>query len=125
MHLVNDDNMAKPFAIIIAAGPANTVRHATSLAHVERAVRCLNAIDLRVRPIDHRTADHVRGHTLLCRLAYDVHAWAPPLVFEDEALARDRQTREPRAVRNKPRAVRNKKVQRSGPTAGGTGMCSQ
>jgi hypothetical protein len=39
---------------------------------VERAFRSLKTMDLKVRPIHHRTADRVRAHILLCMLAYYV-----------------------------------------------------
>ena len=48
------------------------VRNYKSLANVERAFRSLKTIDLKVRPIHHRTADRVRAHILLCMLAYYV-----------------------------------------------------
>ena len=77
---------------------ADTVRHAQSLAHGERALWCLNEIDLRARPIYYRTADHVRGNTWFCACSRSTnglrHAWAPLLV-EDKALARDPQMRDP------------------------------
>ena len=63
------------------------VRNYKSLAQVERAFRSLKTVDLKVRPIHHRTADRVRAHILLCMLAYYVQwhmreAWAP-LMFAD------------------------------------------
>jgi transposase len=51
---------------------ADTVRHYKSLAHVERAFRCLKGMDLRVRPIYLRTPEHVRAHIFLCMLSYYV-----------------------------------------------------
>ena len=48
------------------------VRNYKSLANVERAFRSLKTIDLKVRPIHHRTADRVRAHIFLCMLAYYV-----------------------------------------------------
>jgi len=98
---------------------ADAVRHYKGLAQVERAFRCLKGIDLRVRPIHHRTADHVRAHFFLCLLAYYVEwhlrrAWAP-LLFEDETLARDRQTRDPVAPARPSEAARQKKAQRQTP----------
>ncbi len=58
------------------------------LAKVERAFRRLKTMDLKVRPIHHRLADRVRGHVLLCVLAYYA-AWhmrdaLKPILFEDE-----------------------------------------
>ncbi|MGH8510923.1 MAG: IS1634 family transposase [Gammaproteobacteria bacterium] len=66
---------------------ADCVRNYKSLANVERAFRSLKTIDLKVRPIHHRSADRVRAHILLCMLAYYVEwhmreAWAP-LMFAD------------------------------------------
>ena len=51
---------------------ADCVRHYKSLANVERAFRSLETIDLKVRPIHHRTADRVRAHILRCMLSYYV-----------------------------------------------------
>jgi len=70
---------------------AETVRRYKSLAEVERAFRSLKTLDLKIRPIHHRTADRVRGHILLCMLAYYVEwhlreAWRP-LLFADEDQA--------------------------------------
>ncbi len=53
---------------------ADCVRNYKALANVERAFRSLKTIDLKVRPIHHRTADRVRAHIFLCLLAYYV-AW--------------------------------------------------
>ncbi|PYR33834.1 MAG: IS1634 family transposase [Acidobacteria bacterium] len=95
---------------------ADAVRQYKNLAQVERAFRCLKGIDVRVRPIYHRTDDHVRAHIFLCMLAYYVEwhlrrAWAP-LLFEDETLPRDRQTRDPVAPAQPSSAARQKKVLR-------------
>jgi hypothetical protein len=66
---------------------ANCVRNYKALANVERAFRSLKTIDLKVRPIHHRTADRVRAHIFLCLLAYYVEwhmreAWRE-LMFAD------------------------------------------
>jgi hypothetical protein len=66
------------------------VRNYKSLANVERAFRSLKTIDLKVRPIHHRTADRVRSHVFLCMLAYHVEwhmreAWRE-LMFADTQL---------------------------------------
>ena len=63
------------------------VRHYKSLANVERAFRSMKTIDLKVRPIHHRTADRVRSHIFLCMLSYYVEwhmreAWRE-LMFAD------------------------------------------
>jgi transposase len=77
----------------------DTVRSYKRLAEVERAFRCLKGIDLRVRPIRHRTEERVPAHIFLCLLAYYVEwhlrrSWAP-LLFEDEERREERQRRDP------------------------------
>ena len=74
------------------------VRTYKSLANVERAFRSLKTVDLKVRPIHHRTADRVRAHIFLCMLAYYVEwhmreAWRE-LMFAD-ADQQAKQTRDP------------------------------
>jgi transposase len=66
---------------------ADCVRNYKALSNVERAFRSLKTVDLKVRPIHHRTADRVRAHILLCMLAYYVEwhmreAWRE-LMFAD------------------------------------------
>lgn len=66
---------------------ADCVRNYKALANVERAFRSLKTVDLKVRPIHHRTAARVRAHILLCMLAYYVEwhlreAWRE-LMFAD------------------------------------------
>jgi transposase len=73
-------------------GPA-CVRSYKALAQVERAFRSLKTIDLKVRPIHHRTADRVRAHILLCTLAYYVEwhmreAWRELLFADPEPQAK-------------------------------------
>jgi hypothetical protein len=97
--------------------PEDTVRHYKGLSRVERAFRCLKGIDLRVRPIRHRTDDHVRAHIFLCLLAYYVEwhlrqAWAP-LLFHDDELEATRATRDPVAAPTPSRTARRKKAQRT------------
>ena len=67
---------------------ADTVRAYKRLSTVERAFRSLKTVDLKVRPVFHRTAERVRAHVLLCMLAYYVE-WhmrqrLAPLLFDDE-----------------------------------------
>jgi Transposase DDE domain len=95
---------------------ADTVRTYKNLAVVERVFRCLKGIDLRVRPIYHRTAPRVRAHFFLCLLAYYVE-WhlrdaLRPLLFEDEQLPQDRLTRDPVAPAQPSPAVKRKKAVR-------------
>ena len=57
------------------------------LSQVERAFRSLKTTDLDIRPIHHRRARRVRGHVLLCMLAYYV-TWhmqqaLAPMLFTD------------------------------------------
>ena len=64
------------------------VRAYKRLSAVECAFRSLKTVDLKVRPVFHRTAERVRAHVLLCMLAYYVE-WhmrraLAPLLFDDE-----------------------------------------
>jgi transposase len=77
----------------------DSVRSYKRLSQVERAFRSLKSVDLMVRPIFHRIEPRVRAHIFLCMLAYHVEwhlrrAWAP-LLFADEELETDRDTRDP------------------------------
>jgi len=78
---------------------ADVVRGYKSLAHVERAFRCLKGVDLKVRPIWLRTEAHVKAHVLLCVLAYYVEwhmrAALAELLYADEELPARRATRDP------------------------------
>jgi transposase len=96
----------------------DTVRAYKGLSHVEQAFRCLKT-DLKVRPIRHRTAEHVRAHIFLCLLAYYVE-WhlrkaLAPVLFEDEELESDRQTRHPVAPAQPSASVKKKKAERKTP----------
>ena len=66
----------------------HTVRAYQRLSAVERAFRCLKTVDLKVRPIFHRTADRVRAHGLICLLAcyveWHLRARLKSLLFDDE-----------------------------------------
>ena len=97
----------------------DTVRHYKSLAQVERAFRCLKGMDLRVRPLYHRTADHVRAHIFLCLLAYYVE-WhmrqaLAPILFADEELDQDRKRRDPVAPAQPSVSAKRKKAHRRTP----------
>lgn len=94
----------------------DTVRGYKLLSEVETAFRCLKGVDLRVRPIFHRTEDHVRAHFFLCMLAYYVE-WhmrraLAPVLFEDESLSEDRSRRDPVAQAEPSVAVKAKKKRR-------------
>jgi transposase len=92
------------------------VRNYKALANVERAFRSLKTIDLKVRPIHHRTADRVRAHILLCMLAYYVEwhmreAWRE-LMFADTDQ-RAKATRDPVAKALRSKAALAKVVRRA------------
>ncbi len=66
----------------------DTVRTYKGLSAVEWAFRSLKTMDLKVRPFFHRLAERIRGHVLLCMLAYYVE-WhmrrsLAPLLFDDQ-----------------------------------------
>ena len=87
------------------------VRNYKSLAQVERAFRSLKTVDLKVRPIHHRTAHRVRAHILLCVLAYYVEwhmreAWRE-LMFADTEQAL-KQQRDPVAPAQRSASARAK-----------------
>ena len=84
------------------------VRNYKSLANVERAFRSLKTIDLKVRPIHHRTADRVRAHIFLCMLAYYVEwhmreAWRELMFADTEQRAKA--TRDPVAPAKRSKAA--------------------
>jgi transposase len=93
--------------------PEATVRSSKSLSEVERAFRCLKGMELRVRPIHHRTEERVPAHIFLCLLAYYVEwhlrrAWAP-LLFEDEERREERERRDPIGPAKPSESARQKK----------------
>ena len=75
-----------------------TVRSYKLLTQVERAIRSMKTIDLKVRPIHHHLEKRVRAHFLLCMLAYYVQwhmvqAWRPLLFCDEDQAAKA--TRDP------------------------------
>lgn len=99
----------------------DTVRTYKSLGQVEQAFRCLKGVDLRVRPIRHRTEEHVRAHIFLCVLTYYIE-WhmrkaLSPLLFQDDELQTTRWQRDPVARAETSAPAREKK--RCGKTADG------
>jgi len=73
------------------------------LSQIERAFRSLKTTDLDIRPIHHRRARRVRGHVLLCMLAYYViwhmqQALAPMLFTDHDKQAAARQRTSPVAA---------------------------
>jgi transposase len=90
---------------------ADCVRNYKSLANVERAFRSLKTIDLKVRPIHHRTADRVRAHIFLCMLAYYVEwhmreAWRELMFADTDQVAKA--TRDPVAPATRSKAAQAK-----------------
>jgi len=86
---------------------AQCVRNYKSLANVERAFRSLKTIDLKVRPIHHRTANRVRTHIFLCMLAYYVEwhmreAWRELMFADEDQDAKQKRDPVAPAVRSKP-----------------------
>ena len=90
---------------------ADCVRNYKALANVERAFRSLKTMDLKVRPIHHRTADRVRAHILLCMLAYYVEwhmreAWRELMFADTDQAAKT--TRDPVAPAQRSQQARDK-----------------
>ena len=83
------------------------------LSQVERAFRSLKTTDLDIRPIHHRRARRVRGHVLLCMLAYYVtwhmqQALAPMLFTDHDKQIASRQRISPVAAARVSPAARDK-----------------
>jgi hypothetical protein len=83
------------------------------LSQVERAFRSLKTTDLDIRPIHHRRARRVRGHVLLCMLAYYVtwhmqQALAPMLFTDHDKQTAARQRTSPVAAARVSPAARAK-----------------
>ena len=84
------------------------VRNYKALANVERAFRSLKTIDLKARPIHHRSADRVRAHIFLCMLAYYVEwhmreAWRELMFADTDSQAKA--TRDPVAPARRSKAA--------------------
>ncbi len=91
----------------------DAVRAYKSLGQVEQAFRCLKGLDLRIRPIHHRTEDRVIAHVFICLLAYYVE-WhmrkaLGSLLFQDDELDRARWTRDPVAPAKPSQSAKKKK----------------
>jgi len=99
-----------------ALDSTSTVKAYKSLANVERAFRSLKTVDLDIRPIHHRLGRRVRGHVLLCMLAYYVE-WhmrrdLKPILFDDH----DRPTAEAARASVVAKATRSEAAQRKAAT---------
>ena len=87
------------------------VRNYKSLANVERAFRSIKTVDLKVRPIHHRTANRVRAHIFLCMLAYYAEwhmreTWRELMFADTDQLAKE--TRDPVAPATRSEPARTK-----------------
>jgi len=97
----------------------DTVRTYKSLQQVEQAFRCIKSLDLQVRPIRHRTENHVRAHIFLCMLAYYVQ-WhmrkaLSTVLFQDDELDVDRWTRDAVAKAEPSQTAKAKKLTKETP----------
>jgi len=97
----------------------DVIRNYKNLSQVERTFRTFKGIDLLVRPIWHRTEDHVKAHIFLCMLAYYVE-WhmrkaLSPLLFDDEELTVRRTTRDPVKPAETSLTAKKKKARRLTP----------
>jgi len=79
----------------------------------------MKGIDLLVRPIHHRTEDHVRAHIFLCILAYYVESHMrkalAPLLFDDEQIDERRKRRDPVKPAKPSASAKTKKTARLTP----------
>jgi transposase len=92
---------------------ADVVRGDKDLGNVEKAFRCLKQVDLKVRPIYLRDADHVKAHIFLCVLAYYVE-WhmrqkLAELLYVDEEIQASRGKRDPVLPAEPSASVKKKK----------------
>lgn len=88
------------------------VRSYKALTRVERAFRTIKTVNLKVRPMHHRTEARVRAHIFLCTLAWYVEwhmreAWRP-LLFGDTELDENFRTRDPVATAERSENARRK-----------------
>lgn len=91
----------------------DVVRRYKDLSQVERVFRTCKGMDIRIRPIRHRTENHVKAHLFLCLLAYYVE-WhmrkaLAPILFHDEELDSARKTRDPVAKAGASDSAKQKK----------------
>ena len=90
----------------------NTVRGYKRLTLLEQGFRRMK-LEIKVRPIRHRVPPRVQVHLFICMLAQYVlwhlrEAWRP-LLFADEELIQDRQTRDPVLPAEPSASVKQKK----------------
>ncbi len=103
------------------ASAEDAVRHYKKLTRVEQAYRSLKTVDLKTRPIRHRTEDRVRAHIFLCMLAYYVEwhmrdAWRSQLFCDEDQEAK--KTRDAVAPAKRSKAALEKVHSKSLPDGG-------
>jgi hypothetical protein len=95
---------------------ADTVRAYKGLAQVERLFRTLKGLEILVRPIRHRDERRVRAHVFLCLLSayleWHLRRALAPLLFDDDTLEPERQTRDPVAPATPTAHAKRKKASR-------------
>jgi hypothetical protein len=95
---------------------ADTVRAYKGLAQVERLFRTLKSLEILVRPIRHRDERRVRAHVFLCLLSayleWHLRRALAPLLFDDDTLEPERQTRDPVAPATPTAHAKRKKASR-------------
>jgi hypothetical protein len=96
---------------------ADAVRQYKNLGRVEEVFRTMKSTDILVRPIRHRLEDRVRAHVFLCMLAYYV-IWhmkeaLAPILYHDETIATERQSRDPVAKAEPTPHAKRKKALRT------------
>jgi len=117
---IDRDKALDGIYVIRTSEPAETlsaedaVRAYKRLGNVEKVFRTFKGVDLRVRPIHHRLDRRVRGHLLLCMLAYYVE-WhmrqaLAQMLYADEDLEATRAAREPVAQAVAPENVKRKRA---------------
>lgn len=117
---INNEQLLDGIYVIRTSEPSqkisaeDTVRSYKNLSLVERAFRCLKAIDVLIRPIRHRTEDHVRAHIFICMLAYYIE-WhlrkaLAPILFHDEELELNKKISNPVTPAQTSSSAKTKKI---------------
>jgi len=92
------------------------VRQYKNLSRIEHIYRTVKGLDILIRPIRHRTGEHVSSHIFLCMLAYNVEWYMrkalTPLLFEDEEADSLRKIRDPVAKVEPSESAKRKKAAR-------------
>jgi hypothetical protein len=95
---------------------SEAVRTYKGLGQLEHLFRTLKGLEIQVRPIRHRDADRVRAHIFLALLSayleWHLRRALAPLLFDDDTLDEDRQSRDPVAPAKPTEHARRKKATR-------------